>query len=90
MQKLNLKNYQIKKSKINSERSLILSQFLERLNQDRRPPYPPLQAKRLAIKLSYLSTSQLKEFWGDCNYASNFSKYFWWATNPKNAKDKTI
>lgn len=87
MQKLNLKNYEIKKSKITSERQLVLKQFLDRLNQDRRPPYPPLQAKRLAIKLSYLTTSQLKEFWHQCNYANHFSKYFFWATNPKNAKD---
>lgn len=74
-------------SKIVNDRQLVLSEFLERLNQDRKPPYPPLQAKRLAIMLSYLTTSQLKIFWHDCKYAKNFSSYFWWSINPKNSKD---
>lgn len=71
------------KTKITNERQFIIKEFLERLNADRKPPYKPLTAGFVASKMSMLSLSQLKMFLGDCKYAKNFSKYWWWSINPK-------
>lgn len=75
---MDLSNYQLKKTKITSERQLILGEFLERLNSDRKPPFKPIAPARLGMLLQFTTTSQLKMFLGDCKYANNFSKYFWW------------
>ena len=75
---MDLTNYQIKKSKITNERQLILQQFLDRLNAERKPPYPPISSVRLGMKLAHVSTHDLKIFYADANYAKNFSSYFWW------------
>lgn len=76
---------QKQKSKITSERQLVLKDIIDRLNSE-RGKFPPLEPKRIAIKLSYLSTSELKVLYSLCNNAKNFSKFFWWSTNVSNAK----
>jgi len=82
---MDLSKYQIKaKSKINSERQLIIKDFLDRLNQERKPPHKPLTPARLGMLLSLMTVSQMKTFYADCNYAKHFSKYFWYKLNPNN------
>lgn len=71
------------KSKITNERQLIIKEFLDRLNSD-RGGRPPLAPGFVGMKMRYMTTSQLKQFLGDCKYAKNFSSYWWWALNPKN------
>ncbi len=91
MEKIDLSKYAlpVKKSKITNERQFVIQEFLERLNQDRKPPYKKLTAGFVASKMSMLSLSQLKIFLGDCKYAKNFSKYWWWSINPKKHNDTT-
>ena len=76
---MNLSQYKIKQSKITSERQLILKEFLDRLNQDRKPPYLPIVPARLGKMMQFMTVSQMKQFLGECKYAKNFSKYFWWS-----------
>jgi hypothetical protein len=71
------------KSSISSERQLVIGEFLERLNQDRKPPYKPLTAGFIASKMSLMTTSELKTFLADCKYAKNFSSFWWWSLKPK-------
>ncbi|NCB14334.1 MAG: hypothetical protein EOM78_22345 [Erysipelotrichia bacterium] len=79
------KNKYQQKSKITSERQLILRDFIDKLNSE-RGKYPPVNPKLIAIKLSYLKTEELKVFYSLCKEAKHFSRYFWFATNVKNAK----
>ena len=76
---MDLKNYKIKKSSITNERQLILKEFLDRLNAERKPPYPPLKPARLGVMMRFMTTSQMKQFLGECNYAKSFSKFFFWS-----------
>jgi hypothetical protein len=64
---------------ITNERQLILRDFLDRLNLDRKPPYKPLQAPRLGKMMMYMSTQEMKEFYAVCKEAGSFSKYFWYS-----------
>ena len=75
---MDLSKYQLpKKSKITSERALILKDFLDRLNADRKD-YPPIKPARLGMLLRFCNNSQLKQFYGMCKNAKHFSKFFWW------------
>jgi len=75
-----LEKYQPKqKSKITSERQLVIKEFLEKLNLDRKPPYKPLTPARIGMMMRFMTTSQMKIFLADCKYANNFSKYYWWS-----------
>jgi len=76
--------YKQTKSKITSERQLILKDIIDRLNSE-RGTFPPLEPKKIAIKLSYLTTPELKNLYSLCKDAKNFSKFFWWSTSVKNA-----
>jgi len=71
----------LKKSKITNERQLIMKEFLDRLNAE-RGKYPPIKPARLGVMCRYMDTSQMKQFLGECKYANNFSKFFWWKMNP--------
>lgn len=83
---MDLSNYQQKpKSKITNERQLLIKDFIDRLNSE-RGNYPPLDASRVARDLAYIKTSNLKSFYDECNYAKNFSAYYWWCF--KEAKKK--
>jgi hypothetical protein len=76
---MDLSKYQIPKQQtITNERQLIIKDFLDRLNSEIKPPYKPITPARLGMMLSPCTVSQLKQFYGDCNYAKNFAKYFWW------------
>ena len=86
MQKINFDNYQTKKSNIKSDRALIISEFLTKINED-RGKYPPVTVGRLAKMFAGVSTHDLRVFYHDCEYASNFSSYFWFKSNPKNYID---
>jgi hypothetical protein len=78
MKKLDLSQYKIKKSTITNERQLIMKEFLDILNADRKD-YPPLRPSRLGVMFRHTTTSQMKQFMGECKYAKNFSKFFWWS-----------
>lgn len=72
---------QMKSQKI-SERAEVIGMFLEKLNAD-RGKYPPLKAARVAMLLSGIkSVKDLRAFYGECLDRPNFSKFFWWSTNP--------
>jgi hypothetical protein len=73
-------------SKIKSQRAEVLKMFVDRLNAERTGKCKPLPASFYAVKMSMLSVQDLREFYGYCDEAQNFSKTWWWSTNPKNAK----
>lgn len=75
---MDLSKYKIKKTKITNERQMWVGKFLERINSERSPIYKPITPARMGMLLSQMTTSQLKMFYGDCNDAKHFSKYFWW------------
>ena len=84
---LSLKTYQIQKpKKKGSERAEIVGMFLERLNAE-RGTFKPLTAARVGMMLSvFKTTGEMRQFYGSCNDAKCFSKYFFWSLNPKNYK----
>jgi hypothetical protein len=76
---MDLNKYQLpKKSKITNERQTVMKDFLDRLNSEVKPPYKQMTPARLGMMLRFVSTSDLKIFYGECKYAKNFSAYFWW------------
>lgn len=77
------------KSTITNQRQEIVKMFLDRLNAARAGTrYPPLKARTVAIRLQWWKDNQsLREFYGYCNEAKNFSSTFFWKTNPKNYPD---
>ena len=76
MEKLDLSKYKIQKSKITNERQLILKEFLDRLNADRKD-YPPIKPARLGMMMRFMTVGQMKQFYAELNYCKNFSKSFW-------------
>lgn len=54
----------IPKTKINSRRSFVISQFLEELNRDNSKPYKP---SYIAFKLSHLKIPDMEYLWSTCN-----------------------
>lgn len=76
--KINKERYYNKKTKITNERQLIIKDFLDKLNSERKPPFPPLTPNRIAFLLSFMSVSQLKAFYGELKGSNNFSKSFWY------------
>lgn len=79
MEKLNFKDYQVKKTATSlNERQALLKEFLDTLNADRKPPYKPLTPGRIGMMLAPIKTKDLYSFLADCKYAGNFSRYFWW------------
>jgi len=80
---MDLSNYQIKKTNINSDRAYWIDQFVTRLNSE-RGKYKPLSPKFVAIKMSCMKTDELKVFYGECNYGKNFSATWWYKLDPKN------
>lgn len=74
------------KSTITNQRQEIVKMFLDRLNAARAgTKYKPLTARFVAIKLQWWKDNQsLREFYGYCNEAKNFSSTFFWMTNPQN------
>lgn len=84
--KFDLSRFQkVEKSKITNQRQEVLKMFVDRLNADRvasgRKALPPAF---YATKMSMLSLQDMREFYGYCNEAKNFSATWWWRTNPKN------
>lgn len=74
-----------RKSKITNERQLVMKDFLDRLNPPRiASGYRNLSPGRLGMMMRHMTTSQMKVFYGECKYANDFSKYFWYMMNPKN------
>ena len=77
---MDLTQYKIpNQTKITNERQLVLKEFLDILNAERKPPYKPLSPARLGMMMRFMTTSQMKTFLADCKYSNNFSKYFWWS-----------
>lgn len=89
------------KPKFKSERAELVSQFVEALNKPRQSfkpenkessvkGYKPLSAAFIASKMAMAglkTTEDIRNFLSDCKKAKNFSAYWWWSMNPKNAKD---
>ena len=92
MERLDFSRYSIPKqerkgrSGISNQRQEIVKMFLDRLNAARAgTKYKPLTARFVAIKLQWWKDNQsLREFYGYCNEAKNFSSTFFWMTNPQN------
>lgn len=82
-----------RKSGATSERAFIVGEFYDKLvdsyKQYKGKKYNDRDFKRLlGMKLAHIKTNQeLYEFLGQCRYARNFSKYFWWALDPANCRD---
>lgn len=67
-----------------SKRGDIVQRFLDRLKIDwNADKYGELKFVRINVRLRFMSVTDLYQFYGTCDEAKNFSKYFWWATNPK-------
>jgi hypothetical protein len=87
MQKIDFSQYQVKETKSTlSQRAEMIKKFVDRLDS-MRGSYPPVNPRRIAILLSPLKTiTDLYQFYGQCEGSNHFAKYFYWSTNPKNAK----
>jgi len=73
------------KSKITNQRQELVKKFLDRLNESRDgEKYKPLSPARVAVKMSFMSVSELYQFYGYCDESSNFSSTWWYLLNPKN------
>ena len=77
--------FQVKPSKANSERALIISDFLEKINSERKgTKYKQLEPKAVAIKVSHIPTNELRDFYAQClRSKSGFSKCFFGALKPR-------
>lgn len=70
-------NYQPQQSKITSERQLVLKDILEQINREREgTKWKPLSARGLAIKVSFLSTEDLKYHHYNCLKAKEYGRLF--------------
>lgn len=74
------------KSKITNQRQTIVKMFLDRLNAARSgTKYKPLTARTVALRMQWWKDNQaLREFYGYCDEAKNFSSTWWYKTDPKN------
>jgi len=65
-------------SKIVNERQLLIKDFLDKINAERKgTKYKQLTPRAVAIKLSHLSEFDLKYFYKQCDsYKESFSKAF--------------
>lgn len=80
MEKIDFNSYIVKKQeKPYSERASIVKEFIEILNNSRKPPFKPLTPARIGMLLSPIKTKDLYSFLADCKNAKNFSSYFWWS-----------
>ncbi len=70
-------------TKITNQRQYWVKQFVDTLNEYVKPPYKEVTPKRVAVALRFIKTEDLGRFYGECNYASHFAKFFWWSCNPK-------
>lgn len=100
---MDLKRYKLLKAqeinKARCERDEMLDKFLERINTKERKSYMesigkryiPLNHSALAglIRRRFGSSQAgiLKNFYADCDNASNFTKYFWWQVKQKPNKE---
>ena len=67
-----------KETTITNERQLLIKDFLDKINAERKgTKYKQLTARAVAIKLSHLSSFDLKYFYKKCDsYKESFSKCF--------------
>lgn len=72
-----LKNFEIKKSKINSERADLVSQFLSSYNLNTEKKYQ-ITGKRMAMKLAHVPLDDLYWLIGECKKAKVFGKKLNW------------
>jgi len=74
-------SFSLKESKIVNERQLLIKDFLDKINAERiGTKYKPLTARAVAIKLSHLSSFDLKYFYKQCDsYKGEFGKCFFGA-----------
>lgn len=70
--------FQPKQTKANSERALITSEFVERINRERKgTKWKPVTPRAVAIKTAHLSLQDMYYFLSVCKQSrSGFSKCF--------------
>jgi hypothetical protein len=66
------------KSKIVNERQAAIKLFCDNI--------PDMTAKRIAMKVSFMSVSELYDFHKQCLRAKHYGKFFNYSLNPKNAR----
>lgn len=67
-----------------SERDELIQTFTDRLNAARKgTKWKPLTCRAVAIRLSHLSVTDMRDFYRECQRAKSFSAYFWWALRPQ-------
>ena len=73
---------EVKKTKATSERADVISQFIDRLNENLggRKPFKP---SFIAFKMAHMTLQQLYEFLASCKEANNFGKFWWWSLDTK-------
>ena len=78
-------NYRIVSTKTRvSERGSLLTEFTERLNQEREATqYKPLSLSYIANLLSVYKTGDLYVLLRKCNEAKSFTATFWYYVKPK-------
>jgi len=84
-----LKDFQITKEKVSSERAEIISQFVEEINKERKDTkYKPVSGRSVAIQLSVLKTNfELYRWLSECrDYKKrngSFSRIYYGALKKK-------
>jgi len=84
-----LKDFQITKEKVSSERAEIISQFVEEINKERKDTkYKPVSGRSVAIQLSVLKTNfELYSWLSECrDYKKrngSFSRIYYGALKKK-------
>ena len=72
-----------------TERGELLEYFVKQINPSRkRDGYTPLTIPRIARTLVGVPTKDLYYLKKVCDEAKDFSKKFWWETNPKKHEKK--
>ena len=69
------KTYNIAPQKIVNERQSVIKMFVDKM--------PDTPARTIAVRTSHLSVQDLYHFYGQCNKANHFGKFFNWSLRAK-------
>jgi len=71
-------------NKINSERAMLINDFLVEINKEREgTTYKPMTARGVAIKLGHIPTNELYYFYKVCFKSKSFGRTFFGALKIK-------
>ncbi len=77
MQKVTTLLKPIKRTKLTSQRQLIIKDCLDRINAERQgTKYKPMTPRTLAIKLGHLTTEDIKFHHAQCCKVKNYGRLF--------------